>query len=1085
MIKAGESGISSQSGIGPPSNGQHPFPGPGNGGKPGRPPSNGQGNQGPPPNKFKNACSSFPCSAEHECTIPNAKSPEEFICTCNPPKTGDLCTFTYSILVSDKFESFNATKFVAEVAEILDVPAQDVGFTSFDSLSREVVMRISSSASEILTYKVQQGEPAITQSGVVGIKKDSQVISNPAVENLCSIVPCANNATCLNVQVEDVQIEDVEYFFNCTCPTGWHLDKSDKCDSPVSNNPCEDKPCGANGACVVVNFPVASIPDEDENEEHGALYRCDCTSPWTGDVCSFTYSMVVIGDVSEFSADEFSVNLTSILSLNEENERKVLVVSYTSGSVQAALSLSTESAISMTKMVSEGNKDMVELGVQSVTQNDVTWTNPNLNDSSEDDGGSSIVIIIAIVAVVLGVIVCAICVVWYWKRRSKNTKMTMRATNVSLANTATGFNGSRGSVHAVASIDSEYATTKKRDSISSSTCLYGTMEDRPLPILPSDISQQINSPEAIALRETVQSRHGPIENASLVRMGVMGSGAFGMVYRGVLSDGQLHSPVAIKELKTTDENEVALFFAEAELIRSLKHDNIVNCIGIAPGPPLTIVLELMTMGDLRTYLRSQKRRESLVTITQRYWIIFQVSRGLQYLARHGVVHRDLAARNCMVSNPTKGTHGFPVVKVSDFGLSRSFNEGENYYRMESNGKVPVPWMPPEAIENKRFSQSSDVWSFGVTMWEVFSNAASCPYPGQSLFSLLSFLKRGQRLSKPVNCPQEAYDMMLGCWADEPNARPSFQMLTINIAHLFVPHSAVPVSVEVIEEDVFILDSRFVSDGDLQIQDVYVDIDGAKGVLAQTERKTKANPTSQDVLCTSLNDSNPITSFNSKRNGSFVANTTGNKISFTDHASNLCSEGIGSSDMRRISYDDACRLDVLPMSQQPGRKRGLSMDALGHSKLNCKSKVAGVLESELGDVHVNMAMVLNEDQNRSMEIDKGAGRRTNASASEWTRGVWISDMPIGRNKIRSNSDIALYSTLLAPSKPTAAARSRPRSNSVNFRKNLQSQSAELWICSEESPYYNHDVVQKDLSNYMIDDVYENYVSVEVIPAPEKS
>eukprot|EP01134_Creolimax_fragrantissima_P007132 CFRG7132T1 len=725
-----------------------------------------------------NPCDRSPCAEREQCLIPaNSTSSEDIICNCTPPYTGDLCRFTYLVQLTGNLSLFDQYKFSKKVANILKVPVDDVKVTKFDRATGETGMHISTSASERLTFLVREGDPTVTSLGIESVRKDQEVSFNPAINDPCRSTPCAHGGACQQLDTED--------------------------------------------------------DDDDDHDERSNIlprrrpFNCVCIAPWTGDSCNFTYTVFVDSDISAFSAENFSKELSSNLNVGYD---EVTVTKFRPGSVLASLSLSTKTSQLLTELVSAGDEHMVKMGVLAVSMNEIHSTNPGMSGFTEEDSDSTVWIIIVLAVLIVGaLILAAVGGRWYWKRRCKNTKL--KEKNISSVNTEVGLLGNGLAEETLDMVTSTglglvSVTPKKNAIFTASSKTFGYIGDRPLPDLPADIYQQIYKPEAIAIRDEVRRRQDPIPSSALIRMNVLGNGAFGLVYRGVLRDAHGDSPVAIKELKTSVEAEAALFVAEAELIRSLHHTNIVNCIGITPGPPLAILLELMTMGDLWTYLRSQGRRQSFVTIAERYCITFQIARGMYYLARHGVVHRDLAARNCMVSNPIEGTHGFPVVKVADFGLSRSV-DGESYYRMESDGKVPVPWMSPEAIEDKKFSEASDVWAFGVTMWEIFANADSFPYQGQNIYSLLSFLKQGHRLDKPPKCPQESYDMMFDCWADAPNSRPLFQALTSRAAHLFVPHCSVPVEVKCEDNDVFIRSARFLSgstDSCLQIQDFYIDMD---------------------------------------------------------------------------------------------------------------------------------------------------------------------------------------------------------------------------------------------------------------------
>eukprot|EP01134_Creolimax_fragrantissima_P007130 CFRG7130T1 len=748
-------------------------------------------------------CDQSPCAEPGQCSIDiNATDGIDFICSCTPPQTGQLCRFTFSILVRGYQESLNTTELSEEVAEIVNVPAQDIGVTYFNSSSGEAIMHVTTSASERMSLLVQEGDPELTQLGIIAIVKDGVTITNPAADDPCSTMPCANGGKCQQLVDGDHKIENkIKHTFNCTCGPGWY---GSTCEV---QNPCTSNPCGTNGECVVTKSADDETNTDDTSEESSSLgYTCKCTAPWTGNMCAFLYSVIVNEDVNEFSNDTFSGKLSKVLGVDEG---EVLVTSYVAGSVKAALSLSTESAVLMTNMVIAGESSMVSLGVVSVEQDGVKSDNPNMNAStmngisSTDSSSDTLVIAAIVVAILCVVIVASLVGFWYWKRRTATVK-NKDVKKMSSTNTTT-------EILRRVPLDVEVPTVNSSDvqfDINLSQTIepiYGTRKNVPLPVLPDDIYQQLCAPEAIAVREDMRYHEGPIPNAALTKIVVLGAGAFGLVYRGVLRDRLGISPVAIKEVKTTNAHEVNTLLAEAEMMRSLHHHNIVNCIGVTAGSSVEIVLELMTIGDLFTYLRSQEKRRVFITVGERYFITYQIACGMNYLAQHGVVHRDLAARNCMVSNPMQGTYGFPVVKVSDFGLSRSVGEGENYYRMESNGMVPIPWMSPEAIEYKKFSKYSDVWSFGVTMWEIFSNAESTPYTGQSIFSLLASLKRGERLTMPEMCPQEAYDMMLECWADDLSSRPPFKQLAVGAGYLFVPHCSAPCTIECKEDEVRIVE----------------------------------------------------------------------------------------------------------------------------------------------------------------------------------------------------------------------------------------------------------------------------------------
>ncbi|KNC85680.1 TK protein kinase, partial [Sphaeroforma arctica JP610] len=280
--------------------------------------------------------------------------------------------------------------------------------------------------------------------------------------------------------------------------------------------------------------------------------------------------------------------------------------------------------------------------------------------------------------------------------------------------------------------------------------------EHPLCGLPNNFLAKINHPDSIRVRQQMRCKVIPADRVT--KMHELGRGNFGTVYCGLLlgdKSGE-ESPVAIKELNnsSTGENseDACQFLVEAQIMRDMNHVNVMCCIGLIEGPPLGIVLDIMTMGDLNTYLGSQDERETSVTVAEKYFFCYQIARGMNYLGRMGIVHRDLATRNCMLGLPSKQTtFGFPELKVADFGLSRVVSD-QGYYRMENRTKLPFAWMSPEALTERTFNGKSDVWSFGITVWEIFNNCNGTPYGrDKNVFAILTFLNSGLRLEKPECC----------------------------------------------------------------------------------------------------------------------------------------------------------------------------------------------------------------------------------------------------------------------------------------------------------------------------------------------
>nr|XP_020140399.1 fibroblast growth factor receptor 4 [Microcebus murinus] len=267
----------------------------------------------------------------------------------------------------------------------------------------------------------------------------------------------------------------------------------------------------------------------------------------------------------------------------------------------------------------------------------------------------------------------------------------------------------------------------------------------------------------------------------------LGEGCFGQVVRAEAfgmdpARPDQASTVAVKMLKdNASDKDLADLVSEMEVMKLIgRHKNIINLLGVCTQEgPLYVIVECAAKGNLREFLRARRppgpdlspdgprSSEGPLSFPALVSCAYQVARGMQYLESRKCIHRDLAARNVLVTEDS-------VMKIADFGLARGVHHID-YYKKTSNGRLPVKWMAPEALFDRVYTHQSDVWSFGILLWEIFTLGGS-PYPGIPVEELFSLLREGHRMDRPPHCPPELYGLMRECWHAAPSQRPTFKQL---------------------------------------------------------------------------------------------------------------------------------------------------------------------------------------------------------------------------------------------------------------------------------------------------------------------
>ncbi len=248
----------------------------------------------------------------------------------------------------------------------------------------------------------------------------------------------------------------------------------------------------------------------------------------------------------------------------------------------------------------------------------------------------------------------------------------------------------------------------------------------------------------------------------------LGAGQFGEVWEGIWNGT---TQVAVKTLKPGTMS-VAEFLQEAALMKKLRHPKLIQLYAVCTKEePIYIITELMKNGSLLDYLRGDGRA---LKIPQLIDMAAQVASGMAYLEQANYIHRDLAARNILVGENK-------LCKVADFGLARVIDE--DIYEAHTGAKFPIKWTAPEAAMYSRFTIKSDVWSFGILLYEIVTYGRF-PYPGMTNAEVLERIQTGYRMACPPTCPKNLHDIMLECWRDDSSSRPTFETLQWQLEEFF-------------------------------------------------------------------------------------------------------------------------------------------------------------------------------------------------------------------------------------------------------------------------------------------------------------
>ncbi|KAE9555559.1 hypothetical protein FO519_001230 [Halicephalobus sp. NKZ332] len=316
----------------------------------------------------------------------------------------------------------------------------------------------------------------------------------------------------------------------------------------------------------------------------------------------------------------------------------------------------------------------------------------------------------------------------------------------------------------------KFAPILARESITKIDHLKDVTDDELGVVQLSDDQNIVPSPHPVRHEDVASTSSSSTQLALILKddiklMEGLGEGTFAVVKRALWQKSPTEKmDVAVKIIREVNEEVKKDLQAEINTMSKLRHPNLIQFYGVVLGDPMLMVMEFCDGGALLDRLRSSDKPVLLASQLLNYSV--QIAAGMMHLEQKGYVHRDLATRNVLLTNNEQ------QVRICDFGLSRVVDETERLYILQGVKKVPFSWCPPESLRYRKFSSASDVWAFGVTLWELWTYGEE-PWVGYGALQVLEATEKGERLRRPEKAPNNVFDMMYSCWMLKPTERPDF------------------------------------------------------------------------------------------------------------------------------------------------------------------------------------------------------------------------------------------------------------------------------------------------------------------------